>query len=141
VHISRSVDVDASAATVWKIWTDVERWPEWNETVHAVRRLDDGPLHVGSVVRVKQPRLPAAVWRVTEVDEGRMFVWVTRSVGVTTVGRHRIESRGEGSTTVTASVDFGGALGPLVGRLGTGLTRRYLAMEVGGLKARCEGTA
>ncbi len=46
---------------------EVERWPEWAPTVTAVRPLDDGPLAVGSRVRVEQPRIPPTVYVVTEL--------------------------------------------------------------------------
>jgi hypothetical protein len=39
---------------------------------------------------------------------------------------------------VTASLEQGGVLGPVVGLLTKRLTNRYLDMEVNGLKAHCE---
>lgn len=45
---------------------EVERWPEWAPTVTSIRRLDDGPLAVGSRVRVAQPRIAPTEYVVTE---------------------------------------------------------------------------
>jgi hypothetical protein len=56
---------------VFAVLHDVERWPEW--TMTAVKKMDDGPLVVGSKVRVRQPKLLPAVWLVTELDENRAF--------------------------------------------------------------------
>ena len=60
VHMSVTFDVQASADRVFSVLQDVERWPEW--TMTAVKKMDDGPLVVGSKVRVRQPKLLPAVW-------------------------------------------------------------------------------
>jgi hypothetical protein len=88
--------------------------------------------------RVKQPKFPAAVWRVTDLEPGRSFVWVSESPGVHVTGHHIVEPTAQGSH-VTLGVDFRGRLAPLARRLMGGVTERYLALEAAGLKRRSEG--
>jgi uncharacterized membrane protein len=134
-----SAVIAAPAATVWEVYSDVTGWPGWTDSVTSVDLLEPGPLRVGSRARIRQPRLPVAEWTVTEIDPGRSFTWVARGPGVRTTGTHLVEPDGD-AVRATAILDQGGLLGPVVGFLTRGLTKRYLAMEVAGLKARAEGT-
>ena len=135
---SITVDVAAPPERVWDVLADVERWPDWAETVRVVRRLDEGPLRTGSRARISQPRIPETEYVVTELEPGRGFAWVASGPGVLTTARHTIEPRPDGGTRVRLSVQQQGWLGSLMGRLYRGLTDRYLAAEAAGLKARVE---
>src|SRR3954462_2353161 len=76
VEQSTRIDVEARGEQVWEVLREVELWPEWAPTVTSVRRLDDGPLAVGSRVRVEQPRIPPTEYLVTELDPSCSFTWV-----------------------------------------------------------------
>ncbi|SCF05931.1 SRPBCC family protein [Micromonospora chokoriensis] len=43
--------IDAPLRTIWRIQTDVHRWPSWQEPVLSSKRLDRGPLRPGSSFR------------------------------------------------------------------------------------------
>lgn len=134
---SVTVDIAASAERVWQVLSDVEYWSEWTASVRWVRRLDEGPLRVGSKAKISQPRIPTVDWTVTELEPGRGFTWVSVAPGARTTARHRIEPQA-GGARVTLSVEQSGPLGALVGRLYARLTDRYLALESAGLKQRSE---
>ena len=137
MHFTDSIDIQAPPEVVWTVWSDVERWPEWTASVSRIERLDPGPLAVGLRVRIHQPKFPPAVWRVTAVEEGRGFTWVSTSPGARVTGSHRIEPHALGSRA-TLSIAFAGPIARLVGWLSRSLTRRYLQLEAAGLKARSE---
>lgn len=139
MRFEASIDITAPAEHVFAVYSDVERWPEWTRSVTSVERLDEGPLRVGSRARIRQPRLPVAVWEVTEVVPDRSFTWVARGPGVITTGSHVVTPLDGGDRVkATALLEQAGLLGPLVGRLTKRLTNDYLNTEVRGLKARCE---
>ena len=74
--------------------TDLERWPEWTASVTSVELLDEPPFDVGSHARIRQPRLPVAVWTVTAFEPEHSFEWQTVVPGVRTVAGHRVEATG-----------------------------------------------
>lgn len=47
--------IAAPLRTVWRIQTDVERWPSWQKPVLSSKRLDQGPLRPGSSFRWTTP--------------------------------------------------------------------------------------
>jgi uncharacterized membrane protein len=138
MRFEASADVAASAQVVFDTYADVEHWPSWTSSVTSVEKLDPGPLKVGLRARVRQPRLPVAIWQVTALVPGQEFTWQARAKGVVTTGTHRVTPNADDTVRVTAILDQSGPLGPLVGLLTWRLTKRYLRTEVDGLKAYCE---
>ncbi len=139
VEQSVTIDVEAPVEQVWAVLREVGRWPEWAPTATSVRPLDDGPLTVGSRVRVEQPRIPPTEYVVTEFEPSRSFTWTATGPGVRTTARHLLEDLGTGGTRVTLVVEQAGPLGAVMGRIYRRLTDRYLTAEADGLKARSEG--
>jgi uncharacterized protein YndB with AHSA1/START domain len=139
MRFESSVHIEASPARVYEVFSDVERWPEWTASITSVERLEPGPLTVGAKTRIKQPKLPVAVWEVTEIVEGSHFIWIAKGPGVRTVGGHYVEPDGTGARAISR-IDQEGPGGWLIGTIYKGLSNRYLAMEGAGLKARSEQT-
>ena len=136
-----SIDVAASPHQVWEVLVDVERWPEWTDSVSSVRLLDARPLAVGSRVEISQPRIPTGTYTVTALEPGSAFTWEQRQPGSTVSAHHECAPLPDGGTRVELRVVMSGGLGALVGRLYRRLTERYLAREVAGIKARAEAAA
>jgi uncharacterized protein YndB with AHSA1/START domain len=137
MRYTTTIDIAADPEAVWRVLIDVERWPDWTPTVRKATRLDDGPFGIGSRTRLRQPRLPAAVWEVTEIDAPRRFTWVSRSPGVRITADHLLEPH-DGITKVVLGVAQEGPLAPLLRPLTGRITERYVRLEAESLRTRVE---
>ncbi len=133
MHTEVTTTIAAPAERVWGILSDVERWSSWTASVTSVEL--DGPLVVGAKAKVRQPKLPATTWTVTEVVPGRSFTWRATSPGSQATGEHVVTPGGDDRCEVRLVLDQEGPLGSLFGLLYRGLTRRYVQMEADGLTA------
>ncbi|MGW1333062.1 SRPBCC family protein [Streptomyces rubiginosohelvolus] len=82
--------IDAPLSTVWKLQTDVERWPSWQTHVMSMDRLDHGPFRPGSAFRwttpvPPNPATPATSLDITstvrQVERGSCIRWTGPAVG------------------------------------------------------------
>jgi uncharacterized protein YndB with AHSA1/START domain len=132
------VHIERDPGDVWRVLMDVEAWPEWTASMTWLKRVEPGPLGAGSDVQIKQPRLRATVWTITELVDGEHFTWENSGAGVTTTADHELATTPEG-TMVTLRVRQSGWLSGLTGLIGGSAIRRLVNEEAEGLKARCEG--
>ncbi|AQU67477.1 SRPBCC family protein [Streptomyces niveus] len=74
IRYRTSTVIDAPLSTIWKIQTDVERWPSWQAPVATIERLDHGPFRAGSAFRwttpvPQTPTTPATTLEITSTVE------------------------------------------------------------------------
>ncbi|EDY52876.1 Shy6 [Streptomyces clavuligerus] len=60
--------INAPLRTVWRLQTDVERWPSWKGAVSTVDRLDHGPFRKGSAFHWTMPVPPNPVTPATRLE-------------------------------------------------------------------------
>jgi uncharacterized membrane protein len=135
--LQHTITIAAPPERVWAVIVDVESWPERIPTVDAVERLDAGPLAVGSRTRLQQPRLPTAVWTVTEMAEGSSYTWESSSPGVTLTAAHVVEPHPDGSRLVLA-LTVSGLLSGIGWLLSRSLTKEYVETEAASIKKAAE---
>lgn len=75
----------ADPLTVWRRWSDVARWPDWNTECAAA--TVDGPPEPGRLLdlRLRHPRSGREFItrpRVSESEPGRRFAWAARGLGL-----------------------------------------------------------
>jgi uncharacterized protein YndB with AHSA1/START domain len=73
------IDVAAPAETVWRVLTDLDRWPDWQPDVESMSV--NGPFAAGTVFRWKAgPR--TIVSRIEQVEPLRLVAWSGKTLGV-----------------------------------------------------------
>jgi uncharacterized membrane protein len=135
--LRHSVLIAAPPERVWAVVVDVDKWPERIPTVDAVERLDVGPLVVGSRTRLRQPRLPEAVWTVTELADGSSYTWESSSPGVSITASHLVEPHPDGSR-LTLAINVSGPLSGVGWLMSRSLTKRYVETEAASIKTAAE---
>lgn len=134
--------VEAPSALVWDVMTDFGSMPEWTASVAEIRVLGGAePVGAGTRVRIHQPRLAPATWVIDQWRPEERFSWTSRFAGVRTTGTHIVTPVSEHTCSVVLMIAHRGPLASPVGRLTATLTRRYMGMELAGLKQRAEGRA
>ncbi|WP_055547432.1 SRPBCC family protein [Streptomyces sp. NBRC 110028] len=82
--------IKAPLSTIWKLQTDVERWPAWQAPVLTMKRLDPGPLHKGSRFRwttpaPATPTTPGTTLSITstvrQLQRGSCILWSGPAIG------------------------------------------------------------
>ncbi|MFF8770646.1 SRPBCC family protein [Kitasatospora sp. NPDC015120] len=82
--------IDAPLDVIWKLQTDVDRWPSWQQAVTGAQRLDHGRFRPGSAFRWMTPvppgtGIPATSLDITstvrQVKAGSCIRWTGPAVG------------------------------------------------------------
>lgn len=108
-----SVDTAAAPEKVWKIWSDMSTWGDWNPNVSSMDW--QGGFVSGSNGVMNTPSKQHHKMQLVDVQPGRGFALLTSVVPGTKFRFNcRIESD-SGKTKVSQTVEVGGPLGPVLG--------------------------
>ena len=84
--LEASVKTGASEEAIWKLWTDVSSWPEWDH------ELDwcsiEGPFVVGASGKLKPKGWMVTRFTLTHVEKNRGFADLTRMPLTSVIFRH-----------------------------------------------------
>src|SRR4051812_44519930 len=108
-----SIETEATADAVWRLWADVGRWSEWNAGVE--RCTIDGAFANGSEITMTPPDGEPIRLRLAEVVPGERFVdeAVLDDIVVRTL--HAIEPAGAGSVRIVYRMEIDGPAADQVG--------------------------
>jgi uncharacterized protein YndB with AHSA1/START domain len=102
----------AEPDAIWKLWTDVARWPEWDASKEIARL--DGPFEPGVSGWAKQRGNLGGSFTITTVDAGRRWVTECPVPFGKVVFDHVLEPLAGGRVRVVKRVDVQGGCGPLL---------------------------
>jgi len=126
----------AEPATVWRIWTDVARWPEWDASKEIAQM--EGGFQVGSSGWVKKHNALGGTFAITSVEPGRR--WTSESP--LPLGRvifdHIIEPVPGGKVRVVKGVEVEGGSAGLFRVLAAARMRRDIEATLAALQRRVQ---
>jgi hypothetical protein len=111
--IAVTTSIDAPAAAVWNLLTDVEAQLKWNSTLTSI----EGKIALGERVSFKVPEAPRQTFspKVVAYDEAKSMVWrLNRWPLLVSVRTYRLTPGARGSTEFTIDEVFQGLLLPLI---------------------------
>jgi hypothetical protein len=130
------VTFEAHPATVWRIWTDVARWPEWDASKEIAQM--DGEFQAGTSGWVKKHNALGGTFTITEVEPGRR--WFSESP--LPLGRvifdHIVEPVADGQVRVVKGVQVEGGSAGLFRVLAAPRMRRDIDATLTALQERVQ---
>lgn len=109
-----SVEAAVSRERVWSLWTDIERWPDWNPGV--VRAELDGPATEGATGTVRASGGPASKLRVVAAEPERRFVTEASERLMRLRFDHELHDGPDGRLRITHRAQMTGFATPLMRR-------------------------
>lgn len=143
VVVKESVLVNAPPERVWRVFSHLDRWPQWNRAVLGARWLKGQPWMLGSAFEMTiKPSWKKLNVRPEIVESGppQQVIWLGKGAGIH--GQHTFTFQPEGDGTRATSLEvFSGPMlwiMPLIGSSGS--VGRMFKAWLAALKAEVERT-
>ncbi len=131
-----SIEAAADADAVWRLFEDPSRWVDWHPDITSARL--DGPLDVGSTVRVQQRGAPTRTLTVVAVEPGRSYATEDRMPLARLRFEHEVHRLGEHRCRILLRQSMSGPLTPIFSRLLGGRIARGVPDQLQGLAKAVE---
>jgi uncharacterized protein YndB with AHSA1/START domain len=119
-----SVETTAASETLWRYWSDVAGWPEWNEGIEKISL--DGPFAVGTTFTMTPPGQDPITMRIVELVPGESFTDELDAGDVVVRTVHRLRPSAPGRTRVVYRTEITGPAADQVGpELGPEITADF----------------
>ena len=136
IRFEADVNIKAAPEAIWDVVADLETWPKWTKAIHKVKKLSEGPLSVGSRLRITIiVIIPVRLYMtITEFAPGQRVLME----GKTLLGRmtryYKLQPQ-NGRTRAIAGGEASGLLSPLTWVLGQVISNEIMQ----DLKMKIEG--
>jgi uncharacterized protein YndB with AHSA1/START domain len=131
-----SHNTKASPAEVWRVWSDVNTWPEWNPDMKESRL--DGPLQLGTtgIINTRSGGKHDVV--VTQFEDGRSFELESTAMPMTKMAIRATVTPIDDGTRVTQAFEARGLLAPIVAPMMGGMILKTFSKVLAGLAEKVE---
>lgn len=134
-----SATTTASKETIWKFWSDVENWKDFDERLTYSYLSDGEKFETGATGYLKGKNAPKTKFELVEVNEFVSFIERLKMPLYQTVELQRyFEESEEGTTTFVHEVNFTGPLRAITYRLLCGPFKKDLKLVIESLKELAE---
>lgn len=103
-----TLETTASPSSVWAVWTDVARWPEWDSELQDAQLTGD--FRVGAEGRLTPKRGPRLKFVIVQADWGKSYTYITQ-LPLCRLKVYRYMRLGGPPLSFTHEVSFEGLLG------------------------------
>lgn len=97
----------ANAAKIWELYSDVSRWPDWNEAINSVEL--DGPFESGSTGSIQVLIAPPLGFSLENVEAGEGFDIVAGLGDLKVTMKQQLSDDGDGECTLKHALIMEGA--------------------------------
>src|SRR5438128_1103836 len=112
-----SIETTAAPEAIWRLWSEVSRWPEWNADLERIEL--SGPFAPGSVITMTPHGQDPIELRIAEAAPLEYFVDQAELGEATVRTIHRIQQLEEGRIRIVYRMEISGpaadTLGPRIG--------------------------
>jgi uncharacterized protein YndB with AHSA1/START domain len=113
----QSIETSASPEAIWRLWSDVAGWPEWNADIEHIEI--SGPFAAGSTISMTPVGQDPIELRIAEAVEPDLFVDEAEFADVVVRTVHRVEPLEGDRSRVVYRMEISGpaadSMGPEIG--------------------------
>jgi uncharacterized protein YndB with AHSA1/START domain len=131
-----SLDTMASPADVWRVWSDVDSWPEWNPDMKTSRL--DGPLRLGTTGTIDTRSGGEHRVVVTQFEDGKSFELESTAMPMTKMAIRATVTPIGGGTRIAQAFEARGLLAPIVAPMMGGMILKTFSQVLAGLARKVE---
>lgn len=119
-----SVETAAAAETLWRHWSDMATWPQWNGGIETIDV--EGPFAVGTAFTMTPPGDEPIRMRLVEITPGESFTDEMDAGDFVVRTQHRLEPAATGLTRIVYRTEISGEAADHIGpELGPQITADF----------------
>lgn len=119
-----SIETTATPDAVWRHWTDMAAWPQWNDGIEKIQA--DGPFMAGTTFAMTPPGDEPIQMTLTEIVPGEQFTDEMDAGDFAVRTTHRVEPAGAGRTRIIYRTEITGPAADQAGpQLGPAITADF----------------